>query len=306
MKTNLSHSDIVAAKAVSDPLRDGLVYLGHHAGSRDAFPGVWSSKRNAKKPEPAEWCGGGVGDLLAVAMAADCTFLDQLMGKIVALYQDKRYTHLGVVRSSRPVPAAVGTANGPFDRIVWIEVIALAPHGAVVDAGGASPAWTTGIGHFIQIDNVDAWKDNEAAANAFRKRLWEAFGIDCPEDVQPPSFAHRFAPSGPRHDFTIQYPVRGEYFIQNFRRTPAPKTQDWLSDTNEALLYLHVPFCEAKCFYCNFAGGVSADEQVHVGYVDALLRELDSHADWLGRTPIGASLANRDGNSCARSRVLAA
>ena len=88
------------------------------------------------------------------------------------------------------------------------------------------------------------------------------------------------------HDFTIQYPARREYFIQNFRRMPAPATRDWLHDAPEALLYLHVPFCEAKCFYCNFAVDVSADEQVHVGYVDALLRELDSHADWLSRTKI--------------------
>jgi oxygen-independent coproporphyrinogen-3 oxidase len=88
------------------------------------------------------------------------------------------------------------------------------------------------------------------------------------------------------HDFTIQYPVRREYFLQNFRRNPAPRAQDWLKDAPEALLYLHVPFCEAKCFYCNFAVDVSADEHVHAGYVDALLRELDSHADWLGRTRI--------------------
>jgi oxygen-independent coproporphyrinogen-3 oxidase len=88
------------------------------------------------------------------------------------------------------------------------------------------------------------------------------------------------------HDFTIQYPVRREYFVQNFRRIPAPSVREWLHDAPEALLYLHVPFCEAKCFYCNFAVDVSANEQVHVGYVDALLRELDSHADWLGRTKI--------------------
>lgn len=88
------------------------------------------------------------------------------------------------------------------------------------------------------------------------------------------------------HDFTIQYPVRREYFLQNFRRTPAPRARDWLEDAPEALLYLHVPFCEAKCFYCNFAVDVSADEQVHAGYVDALLRELDTHADWLSRTKI--------------------
>lgn len=95
----------------------------------------------------------------------------------------------------------------------------------------------------------------------------------------------RFVEAHP-HDFTIQYPVRREYFLQNFRKTPAPRARDWLSDAPEALLYLHVPFCEAKCFYCNFAVDVSPDEQVHAGYVDALLRELAQHADWLSRTRI--------------------
>ena len=95
----------------------------------------------------------------------------------------------------------------------------------------------------------------------------------------------KFAEAHP-HDFTIQYPVRREYFLQNFRHTPAPLARNWLHDAPEALLYLHVPFCEAKCFYCNFAVDVSADEEVQVGYVDALLRELETHADWLGRTQI--------------------
>jgi oxygen-independent coproporphyrinogen-3 oxidase len=88
------------------------------------------------------------------------------------------------------------------------------------------------------------------------------------------------------HDFTIQYPVRREYFQQNFRHLPALRASEWLSDAPEALLYLHVPFCEAKCFYCNFAVDVSTDEQIHIGYVDALLRELNTHADWLGQTKI--------------------
>lgn len=95
----------------------------------------------------------------------------------------------------------------------------------------------------------------------------------------------RFVDAHP-HDFTIQYPVRREYFQQRFRRQPAPPTRDWLADAGDALLYLHVPFCEAKCFYCNFAVDVSSDDATHVAYVDALLRELDAHADWLGRTRI--------------------
>ena len=83
------------------------------------------------------------------------------------------------------------------------------------------------------------------------------------------------------HDFTIQYPARREYFIQNFRCEPAPRTSEWLSDLDQLLLYLHIPFCEAKCYYCNFAVDVNRSEDFHRKYVDALLRELDFHADWL-------------------------
>jgi oxygen-independent coproporphyrinogen-3 oxidase len=85
------------------------------------------------------------------------------------------------------------------------------------------------------------------------------------------------------HDFTIQYPPRREYFMQNFRRSPAPETREWFAEEGELGLYLHIPFCEAKCFYCNFAVDVSSNERFHREYVDALLRELDSHADWLAR-----------------------
>jgi oxygen-independent coproporphyrinogen-3 oxidase len=88
------------------------------------------------------------------------------------------------------------------------------------------------------------------------------------------------------HDFTIQYPPRREYFLQNFRRSPSPAAQDWLGAAPEVLLYLHVPFCEAKCFYCNFAVDVSRDETTQSAYVDALLRELDGHAAWLGGTTV--------------------
>ncbi|MDR3459221.1 MAG: coproporphyrinogen-III oxidase family protein [Verrucomicrobiae bacterium] len=88
------------------------------------------------------------------------------------------------------------------------------------------------------------------------------------------------------HDFTIQYPPRREYFMQNFQRTPAPGVGGWFSGVEELGLYLHVPFCEAKCFYCNFAVDVSSDERIHREYVDALLRELELHADWLAQRRI--------------------
>ena len=38
-------------------------------------------------------------------------------------------------------------------------------------------------------------------------------------------------------------------------------------------LYLHIPFCQAICHYCNFNRGL-LDPAVKVGYVRALKREV--------------------------------
>lgn len=83
------------------------------------------------------------------------------------------------------------------------------------------------------------------------------------------------------HYFTIQYPPHREYFMENFRRVPPPAMREGFIDADEILLYLHVPFCEAKCHYCNFAVDLSRDSHIQRSYVDALLSELDSHAEWL-------------------------
>jgi putative oxygen-independent coproporphyrinogen III oxidase len=42
-------------------------------------------------------------------------------------------------------------------------------------------------------------------------------------------------------------------------------------------VYVHVPFCRARCPYCDFAVVVGADE-AHAAYVDAVLREADRWA----------------------------
>lgn len=41
-------------------------------------------------------------------------------------------------------------------------------------------------------------------------------------------------------------------------------------------LYLHVPFCQAICHYCNFTRGL-LDEAVKVRFVDALVRDVEGH-----------------------------
>jgi oxygen-independent coproporphyrinogen-3 oxidase len=43
-------------------------------------------------------------------------------------------------------------------------------------------------------------------------------------------------------------------------------------------LYLHIPFCQAICSYCNFTRGL-LDEAVKAQYVDALVADLRRHAE---------------------------
>jgi oxygen-independent coproporphyrinogen-3 oxidase len=74
-------------------------------------------------------------------------------------------------------------------------------------------------------------------------------------------------------DFTIQYPPRREYFRDAFRADADPGR---LAAAGRLLLYLHVPFCEAKCFYCNFAVDTRREQSLHARYVEALVRELDA------------------------------
>jgi oxygen-independent coproporphyrinogen-3 oxidase len=44
-------------------------------------------------------------------------------------------------------------------------------------------------------------------------------------------------------------------------------------------LYFSIPFCKAKCTYCNFASGVYPDSD-HARYVDRLIADLEDSARW--------------------------
>jgi len=63
-------------------------------------------------------------------------------------------------------------------------------------------------------------------------------------------------------------------------------------DSNSATLgvYVSVPFCRAKCSFCNFASGVSGPEAI-AGYVTALCEEIDAMAETAAR--LGGSLPRR-------------
>eukprot|EP00762_Andalucia_godoyi_P001468 ANDGO_00144.mRNA.1 Oxygen-independent coproporphyrinogen-III oxidase len=90
------------------------------------------------------------------------------------------------------------------------------------------------------------------------------------------------------HDFTIQYPIRREYFKEAFMipRGGISFDEIWKTqiagssfyESRPALkqmgLYVHVPFCAAKCFFCNFSVDTRKSEEVHGQYVDHVCNEL--------------------------------
>ncbi len=76
-------------------------------------------------------------------------------------------------------------------------------------------------------------------------------------------------------DFTLQYPPRREYFQDFFRA--APDTEALVREIaagGEMLLYLHVPFCQAKCYFCNFAVDVRTAPELHRRYADLLCAQV--------------------------------
>ena len=51
-----------------------------------------------------------------------------------------------------------------------------------------------------------------------------------------------------------------------------------LPDKNDLAIYIHVPFCKAKCRYCDFVSGPGTDEEIDA-YVDALVSEIRAAKD---------------------------
>ena len=79
------------------------------------------------------------------------------------------------------------------------------------------------------------------------------------------------------HDFTIQYPPRREYFRDYFQARPDPvEISRLVTAAPNLLLYVHVPFCAARCSYCNFAIDLQQDRGYHARYVAGLRQQLAS------------------------------
>jgi putative oxygen-independent coproporphyrinogen III oxidase len=56
-----------------------------------------------------------------------------------------------------------------------------------------------------------------------------------------------------------------------------------------ASVYVHFPYCLAKCPYCDFVSFASARDAIdHAGYADAVIREIDTRADALSGRRLGS------------------
>ncbi|MGE5482329.1 MAG: radical SAM family heme chaperone HemW [Bacteroidota bacterium] len=72
-----------------------------------------------------------------------------------------------------------------------------------------------------------------------------------------------------------------------------PQRMDWRA---EAGIYVHIPFCRRKCFYCDFNVVAARRETATSRYVDALLREIELWGELLPAGGASGEGAGRAGS----------
>lgn len=87
-------------------------------------------------------------------------------------------------------------------------------------------------------------------------------------------------PDTPYQHYVYAYPHKSAY-----RRLPDRPTLTslWAAEDKSALsLYLHIPFCEVRCGFCNLFTRIGAPDGLTGAYLDALERQADAVRDALG------------------------
>ncbi|RAY10900.1 coproporphyrinogen III oxidase family protein [Actinomadura craniellae] len=86
--------------------------------------------------------------------------------------------------------------------------------------------------------------------------------------------------TSPYQGYVYAYPHKTAYRPLD----PRPRLADvWAAEPKDALfLYLHVPFCEMRCGFCNLFTRTGAPEELTGAYLDALDRQTTATADALG------------------------
>ncbi len=102
-----------------------------------------------------------------------------------------------------------------------------------------------------------------------------------PAPVVPPALVHRYDVAGPRYTSYPTVPAwTAPFGADDYRaalREVAGRPAETLS------LYVHLPFCAARCHYCGCNAVVTRRTEVVDRYLDRLERELDLVLETLGR-----------------------
>ncbi|RVW10525.1 coproporphyrinogen III oxidase family protein [Prescottella agglutinans] len=96
--------------------------------------------------------------------------------------------------------------------------------------------------------------------------------VDLPLPVAADTVAADYVP--PYQNYVYAYPHKTAYRPLD----PRPAlTELWADEPQDALsLYLHVPFCEVRCGFCNLFTRVGAPDELTTRYLDALERQAEA------------------------------
>jgi oxygen-independent coproporphyrinogen-3 oxidase len=89
-----------------------------------------------------------------------------------------------------------------------------------------------------------------------------------------------FPAAAPYLGYSYGYPHKTAY---RELRPPVPLARAWAEEPRDALfLYLHVPFCEQRCGFCNLFTTANPEADLVTAYLDALEREAEHIAAAIG------------------------
>lgn len=92
----------------------------------------------------------------------------------------------------------------------------------------------------------------------------------------------------PYQSYVYAYPHKTAYRPLGARPTGRPPLRElWAAERKDALsLYVHIPFCEVRCGFCNLFTRIGAPQELTTRYLDALDRQADAVRDALGDGPV--------------------
>lgn len=108
-------------------------------------------------------------------------------------------------------------------------------------------------------------------------------------------------PASPYQSYVYAYPHKTAY--RPLPDRPALRTL-WADEPKDALsLYLHVPFCEVRCGFCNLFTRIGAPDGLTTAYLDALDRQATAVREALESSADSADGQDGAGGAGARGGV---